>query len=160
MSKTKKVIFTLSMVITVSMLLFALYYVLSPRKVLDQAVESVREEGLEGLKPYVTDDMDEKLDDVLFIVNTPVVHLLLEKAEDLGITEIVIRKFENIEWSVKDVKVGLKGAEIELAYQYEDIYAGTADLTMVFENGKWKIDSVDMPLFDNLYKIKSMIAGK
>lgn len=160
MRDKKKMVALMLVVVFVSAVLFAAYYVVSPGRVMDQAVESVRDNGLEGLRPYLTDNMQEKLDDILFFANIPPVRAILNKAEDCGVTDIVLHNAQKIDWSIEDVKVGMKSAEIELVYRYEDRFEGTAELTMEFQHGQWLISSIDLPLVDNLCRIQSLVTQK
>ena len=159
MKKKSLVILVLIMVLAITAVFIGAYYFLTPRRIIDEAVESMRSEGLKGIKPYLTDELEDKVDDILFVMDLPVTRFILDKADDVGLTDVVIHNVEKIDWSVEDVRVGLKAAEIELAYQYGD-YSGSAELTMKIQDNKWKIDSIDFPLLDSLFSLKSTITGR
>ena len=153
----KKTMIILALSITLTIVCVA-YYFFTPKRVIEMAVKDVKKDGLEGLQPYLTDDMKGKLDDLIWVKNLPLSQLILNKADDLGVTDVVVHQIEKVDWKVDDVRVGLKAAEIELVYQYGK-YTGRADLTMQFEKGVWKIAAIDIPLIDSVFSLKSVIGS-
>ena len=155
MRKKTIVILTLAVILTI---VCVAYYIITPKRVIEMAIKDVQKEGIEGIQPYLTEDMKGKLDDLIWVKNLPLSQLIIRKAEDIGVTDVVLHHIEKVDWKVDDVRVGFKATEIELVYQYGN-YTGRADLTMQFEKGVWKIAAIDIPLIDSIFSFKSAIGS-
>ncbi len=61
--------------------------------------------------------------------------------QNTDILEVLKSKSDNIEWELKDIQKGREGATVVLAFRYEEKMEGTVDISMIKEDGEWKIDS-------------------
>ena len=130
---------------------FAFMKRISPEYVVENAIKDMRTSGLEGLKPYLTENAEKKVDTirsvsngVSFITGTNKVSVFLDRLADC-------------DWTVNDILKGSESAKAVLGFAIRsgtDEIEGTIQLTMIKEDKEWKIDGVDMPKF-GMFSISS-----
>ncbi len=62
----------------------------------------------------------------------------------------LLEKLNECDWTIRDVMKGSESSKAVIGFEYQDIMAGTIELTMIKEDSIWKIDSLAMPKFDKL----------
>ena len=59
-------------------------------------------------------------------------------------------EIQEIQWEVDDVLKSKDNASVILSFNYDDKLVGTIELSMVREDGEWKIDGLEFPEFDKI----------
>ena len=117
---------------------------ISPEYVVEHAIADIRTAGLEGLKPYLTDNAEKNVHTIISVSNgvslftgTNQVAYLLERLADC-------------DWTVVDIMKGTESAKAILGFAFgngTDEIEGTLQLTLIKEDKEWRIDGVDTPKF-------------
>lgn len=118
---------------------------ISPEYVIENAIKDVRTSGIEGLKPYLTENAEMKVEKVRSISSG--VDILTGSNR----ISLLINRLADCEWTVIDILKGSESAKGIVAFKYiteEDDIEGSVELTMIKEDKEWKIDGVEMPKFE------------
>lgn len=117
---------------------------ISPEYVVEHAIEDMRTSGLEGLKPYLTDNAEKNVETIISISNG--VGLLTGGYR----VTVFFDRLADCEWTVEEILKGSESAKAILGFSLrsgEDEIEGTLQLTLIKEDKEWRIDGVDMPQF-------------
>ena len=118
---------------------------ISPEYVIENAIKDVRTSGIEGLKPYLTEDAQNKVERIRSFSSG--IDLLTGSNK----VSYLINRLADCEWTVRDILKGTESAKGIVGFQYiteQDDIEGTIELTMIKEDREWRIDGVEMPTFD------------
>lgn len=127
-----------------------LYKTSTPEYALARTIMDVKESGMVGLKPHLTEDAVEIIENIE------------KKTDDTGISSVfsaaiqdkaisfVKENLEKVDWSVEDVLTGKKQADVIIGFNYHDNITGTVTITMIKNGREWKIDGIELPSFDKL----------
>ena len=126
-----------------------LYRLKAPDVVLLQAISSVKKNGVRGLEPYTTEEAWEKIDSVVFALETGASVLALLDTYDATPEQFrtFVEKCRDITWKIQDVKTGNRESSVVVAFDYQGRFTGTIDLIMKKEKGEWKISGLSFPKF-------------
>ena len=128
---------------------FAFMKRISPEYVLENAIKDVKASGIGGLKPYLTEAGQMKIERVQTVSD----EINLFSAFAMGTESkinMLIRKLADCDFSVVDILKGSESAKGIVRFKYEDSMEGTVELSMIKEDKEWKIDKVEMPVFEKL----------
>ena len=117
---------------------------ISPEYVVEHAIEDMRTSGLEGLKPYLTDDAEKNVDTIITVSNG--VSLLTGGNK----VSVLFDRLAECDWTVNDILKGSESAKAVLGFAIRnatDEIEGTLQLTLIKEEKEWRINGVDMPKF-------------
>ena len=117
---------------------------ISPEYVVEHAIEDMRTSGLEGLKPYLTDNAERNVETFISVSNG--VSLLTGGYK----VSVFFDRLADCEWTVDEILKGSESAKAILGFALrspEDEIEGTLQLTLIKEDKEWRIDGVDTPRF-------------
>ena len=117
---------------------------ISPEYVVEHAIADMRNAGLEGLKPYLTDNAEKNVQTIISVSNG--VSLLTGTDK----VSYFINRLSDCEWTVTEILKGSESAKAILGFALRsgaDEIEGTLQLTLIKEDKEWRIDGVDMPKF-------------
>lgn len=117
---------------------------ISPEYVVEHAITDMRTAGLDGLKPYLTENAEKNVDTIMTVSGG--VSLLTGSNK---VSEFFSRLSE-FEWTVVDILKGSESAKAILGFAIRsgtDEMEGTLQLTLIKEEKEWRIDGVDSPKF-------------
>ena len=132
---------------------------ISPEYVLGKAFMDIKKSGINGLRPYLTEDANKKVDliqaissgmDLVSSVGKLVGASSDSKSESNKAVGFLMEKLAECEFEYKDMLKGSDSAKAVIAFKYKDIMEGTVDISMVKQDKEWKIDNLGMPHFDKL----------
>ena len=118
---------------------------ISPEYVIENAIKDVRTSGIEGLKPYLTENAEMKVEKIRSISSG------MDILTGSNRISLLINRLADCEWTVIDILKGSESAKGIVAFKYiteEDDIEGSVELTMIKEDKEWKIDGVEMPKFE------------
>ena len=55
-----------------------------------------------------------------------------------------------MQWEVDDVLKSNENAAVFLSFNYEDKLIGSIEISMIREDGDWKIDTIKFPIFSEI----------
>ena len=117
---------------------------ISPEYVIEHAITDMRTAGLEGLKPYLTDNAEKSVQKIITVSGGV---SLLTGGYDVS---ILFNRLSDCEWTVNEILKGSESAKAILGFVIAsgaDEIEGTLQLTLIKEEKEWRIDGVDMPKF-------------
>ena len=117
---------------------------ISPEYVVEHAIEDMRTSGLEGLKPYLTDNAEKNVATFISVSNGV---SLLTGGYNVA---IFFNRLADCDWTVDEILKGSESAKAILGFSIRsggDEIVGTLQLTLIKEDKEWRIDGVDMPQF-------------
>ena len=118
---------------------------ISPEYVVENAIKDMKTAGLEGLKPYLTENAEKKVETIRSVSNG--VSLITGSNK----VSVLLDKLSECEWTVRDLLKGSESAKAVLGFVYvngADEIQGILQLTMIKEEKEWRIDGVDTPKFE------------
>jgi hypothetical protein len=122
----------------------------SPEYALENAFDDVRKSGLDGLKKHLTANALKTVNTFEALSGRPEVSLLTTAFMGGNAVTFLLEKLNECDWTIRDVMKGSESSKAVIGFEYQDIMAGTIELTMIKEDSIWKIDSLAMPKFDKL----------
>lgn len=146
----KKIILIISFLVLILAFVvgeFRIYIVNSPEYALKNIIEDVNDFGIEGLNSHVTGKAKEILNKVSSITKSSLFNAIMgviNKSDYIGVLKSEIQE---VHWSIDDVKKNKKNAVVILTFNYEDKLIGKIEISMIRENGEWKIDNIEYPQF-------------
>ena len=138
---------------------FNLFKRISPEYVVKNAIEDIKQFGLDGLKPYLTAEATKKIDMVQTFSSGVELFtggiLPLAAASGTGTNaenplKVLLGSLKECDWTVKDVLNGSETSKAIIGFKYKDNLEGTVELSMIKEDKEWKIDNLNMPKFDKV----------
>ncbi len=117
---------------------------ISPEYVVEHAITDMRTAGLEGLKPYLTDNAEKNVETIISVSNG--VGLLTGGNK----VSVLFSRLADCDWTVDEILKGSESAKAILGFSIAsgtDEIEGTLQLTLIKEDKEWRIDGVDMPKF-------------
>ena len=117
---------------------------ISPEYVVEHAIEDIRTSGMEGLKPYLTDNAEKNVNTIISVSSG--VSLLTGSNQ----VSYLIDRLADCDWTVVEILKGSESAKAILGFAFgngTDEIEGTLQLTLIKEDKEWRIDGVDMPKF-------------
>ena len=122
----------------------------SPEFALMRIAQDVKESGIDGLDPHLTQDAKKVVDTISAVTENELITSvigLLNKNDYIGIMKSELR---NIQWDVEDVLKSSDRASVLLSFNYTDKLVGTINVSMVREAGAWKINNLEWPKFEKI----------
>ena len=125
---------------------------ISPEYVIENVIKDVRTSGIDGLKTYLTENAQNKVEKIRSFSSGIDILTGSNKASFL------INRLSDCEWTVIDILKGTESAKGIVGFKYiteEDDIEGTIELTMIKEDKEWRIDGVEMPVFEKFEMTRS-----
>ena len=129
---------------------FSLFERWSPEHALENALDDMKELGLDGLKKHLTSNALKTVESFESISENQGVALLTTALMGGSAVNILLEKLSECEWDVKEVMKGSDVSKAIVGFDYQDKMVGTVELKMIKEEKIWKIDGLAMPKFDKL----------
>lgn len=150
MKKTILIICSVVLLLTVVVGGLSLYIVNTPEYALKSIIEDINNSGIEGLKPHLTGRAKETLDAVSSITESDLFSTIMGFINQNNYTSVLKSEIQEIQWEVDDVLKSKENAAVILSFNYEDKLIGTIEISMIREEGEWKIDSIEFPEFTDV----------
>ena len=117
---------------------------ISPEYVVEHAIADMHTSGLEGLKPYLTDNAEKNVNTIISVSSG--VSLFMGTNQ----VSYLFERLADCDWTVVDIMKGSESAKAVLGFAMgngTDEIEGTLPLTLIKEDKEWRIDGVDIPKF-------------
>lgn len=150
MKKALLIIGVVIAVIAIAVACFGIYVVRTPEYALAQMIKDVNSSGMDGLRSHLTADAQEKLDTVAALADNKLVGAIVGLFAKDDYVSVLKSEMQQVQWEVEDVMKGSNNAEVILSFNYEERLIGTIALSLVKDDGEWKIDSLELPKFDEI----------
>lgn len=147
MKKTILIISSVVLFLAVVVGGFGLYIVNTPEYALKSIIEDVNDSGMEGLNPHLTGKAKETLDMVASVTESDLFSKIMGFINQNDYIGVLKSEIQEIQWGVDDVLKSKENAAVILSFNYEDKLIGTIEISMIKEEGQWKIDGIEFPKF-------------
>lgn len=147
MKKTILIISSVVLLLAVVVGGFGLYIVNTPEYALKSIIEDVNDSGMEGLNPHLTGKAKETLDMVASVTESDLFSKIVGFINQNDYIGVLKSEIQEIQWGVDDVLKSKENAAVILSFNYEDKLIGTIEISMIKEEGQWKIDGIEFPKF-------------
>lgn len=120
----------------------------SPEYALLTMAKEVKASGMEGLEPYLTGEVLATVEQIDTLSENKVVGAISSILNAEHYMERLKTELVQMEWELDDIRKSSGQAQISLGFNYKDTLTGTISLTMVREDGEWKINGISLPQLD------------
>ena len=150
MKKALIIIGSIIVLLAIIITCFGLYFIQTPEYALMEITKDIKESGIEGLRPHLTKEAQERFDAVSAITENKLVNSILGLFDKNDYTSILKSEIQNVQWDVEDIMKSSDNATVILAFDYDNRLIGTIDISMVHTEDGWKIDGLALPKFDKI----------
>ena len=124
-----------------------MYIVNTPEYALKTIMDDVNTSGMEGLEPHLTGKAKETIDAVSYITDSNIFNTIMGFIKQDDYVGVLKSEIQEIQWGVDDLLKSKESAAVILSFNYEDKLIGTIEISMIRDERKWKIDSIEFPEF-------------
>lgn len=145
----KAILTTISVLMLIATMIIGIgFYITStPEYALKETIEDVHDSGIEGLYPHLTGKARTTIDAVSSVTENNIFNTILGFIGQSEYVSVLKSEIQEIKWEVDDVLKSKENAAVVLSFNYEDKLIGTIEISMIREEGEWKVDSIEFPKF-------------
>ena len=126
------------------------YITNTPEYALKEIFDDVNTSGIEGLYPHLTDEASATINTVSSVVDNNIFNTIVGFINQSEYADVMKSEIREIKWSVSDILKGNEHASVILSFSYDDNVVGIIELSMIREDGEWKIDGLKFPKFNKI----------
>jgi len=148
----KAFLITISIValIAITIIGMGVYVTNTPEYALKEMIDDVNASGMDGLYPHLTGEARAIIDAVSSVTENSIFNTIVGFISQSEYVGVLKSEIQEIQWEVDDVLKSKDNASVILSFNYDDKLVGTIELSMVREDGEWKIDGLEFPEFDKI----------
>ncbi len=148
----KAIIIILSIVLLLAVIAggIGMYIVNTPEYALKTMIDDVNTSGMEGLESHLTGNAKEALDTVSSITSSNLFKTIMGLINQNDYVSVLKSEIQEVQWEVDDVLKSNENAAVVLSFNYEDKLIGSIEISMIREDGDWKIDTIKFPIFSEI----------
>lgn len=146
----KKALFiTISIValIAATIIGMGIYVTNTPEYALKEMIDDINASGMDGLYPHLTGEARATVDAVSSVTENNIFNTIVGFIGQSEYAGVLKSEIQEIKWEVDDVLKSKENAAVVLSFNYEDKLIGTIEISMIREEGEWKVDSIEFPEF-------------
>ena len=126
------------------------YVTNTPEYALKEMIDDVNASGMDGLYPHLTGEARATIDTVASVTENSIFNTIVGFISQSEYVGVLKSEIQEIQWEVDDVLKSKDNASVILSFNYDDKLVGSIELSMVKEDGEWKIDGLEFPEFDKI----------
>lgn len=150
MKKTFLIAISIVALIAVTIIGMGVYVTNTPEYALKEMIDDVNASGMDGLYPHLTGEARAIIDAVSSVTENSIFNTIVGFISQSEYVGVLKSEIQEIQWEVDDVLKSKDNASVILSFNYDDKLIGTIELSMVREDGEWKIDGLEFPEFDKI----------
>ena len=150
MKKAFLVTISIAALIAVTIIGMGVYVSNTPEYALKEMIDDVNASGMDGLYPHLTGEARATIDAVSSVTGNSIFNTIVGFISQSEYVSVLKSEIQEIQWEVDDVLKSKDNASVILSFNYDDKLVGTIELSMVREDGEWKIDGLEFPEFDKI----------
>ena len=150
MKKAFLVTISIVALIAVTIIGMDVYVTNTPEYALKEMIDDVNASGMDGLYPHLTGEARATIDAVSSVTGNSIFNTIVGFISQSEYVSVLKSEIQEIQWEVDDVLKSKDNASVILSFNYDDKLVGTIELSMVREDGEWKIDGLEFPKFDKI----------
>ena len=136
--------------IAITIIGMGVYVTNTPEYALKEMIDDVNASGMDGLYPHLTGEARAIIDAVSSVTENSIFNTIVGFISQSEYVGVLKSEIQEIQWEVDDVLKSKDNASVILSFNYDDKLVGTIELSMVREDGEWKIDGLEFPEFDKI----------
>jgi len=148
----KAFLITISIValIAITIIGMGVYVTNTPEYALKEMIDDVNASGMDGLYPHLTGEARATIDAASSVTENSFFNTIVGFISQSEYVGVLKSEIQEIQWEVDDVLKSKENAAVVLSFNYEDKLIGTIEISMIREEGEWKIDGLEFPEFDKI----------
>lgn len=150
MKKAFLVTISIVALIAVTIIGMGVYVTNTPEYALKEMIDDVNASGMDGLYPHLTGEARATIDAVSSVTGNSIFNTIVGFISQSEYVSVLKSEIQEIQWEVDDVLKSKDNTSVILSFNYDDKLVGTIELSMVREDGEWKIDGLEFPEFDKI----------
>lgn len=150
MEKAFLVTISIVALIAVTIIGMGVYVTNTPEYALKEMIDDVNASGMDGLYPHLTGEARATIDAVSSVTGNSIFNTIVGFISQSEYVSVLKSEIQEIQWEVDDVLKSKDNTSVILSFNYDDKLVGTIELSMVREDGEWKIDGLEFPEFDKI----------
>lgn len=150
MKKTLLITISFVVLIATTIISIGVYITNTPEYALKKMLDDVEASGMDGLYPHLTSEARATIDAVSSVVDNNIFNTVVSFISQNEYMRVLKSEIREIQWSVSDVLKSKGNASVILSFNYDDKLVGTIELSMIREDGEWKINGLEFPEFDKI----------
>lgn len=150
MKKTFLITTSIVALIAATIIGMGVYVTNTPEYALKEMIDDVNASGMDGLYPHLTGEARTTIDAVSSVTENNIFNTIVGFIGQSEYVGVLKSEIQEIQWEVDDVLKSKDNASVILSFNYDDKLVGTIELSMVREDGEWKIDGLEFPEFDKI----------
>lgn len=150
MKKAFLVTISIVALIAVTIIGMGVYVTNTPEYALKEMIDDVNASGMDGLYPHLTGEARATIDAVSSVTGNSIFNTIVGFISQSEYVSVLKSEIQEIQWEVDDVLKSKDNTSVILSFNYDDKLVGTIELSMVREDGEWKIDGFEFPEFDKI----------
>lgn len=145
----KVVIIICSIILLLAIIVSGLgiYIVNTPEYALMTMIDDVNASGMEGLESHLTGKAKKTIDTVSYVTDSSIFNTIMGFISQNDYVSVLKSEIQEIQWEVDDILKSKENAAVILSFNYKDKLIGTIEISMIRDEGKWKIDNIEFPQF-------------
>lgn len=135
---------------------FGILKKVSPEYVLGKAFMDIKKSGIDGLKPYLTEEAKKKVElissgmSLISSVGQLIGSSSDSKEDSNKAVSFLMEKMSEFDFGYKKMIKDSDTAKAIITFEYPEVMEGTIDISMIRQDKEWKIDNLSMPHFDKV----------
>ncbi len=146
----KGIVITVAVVLLAALIIGGIAVAGSPEVALLNIAKDVKESGVDGLLPHLTDGAEKTISSIVAVSENKIVGMLMSLLGDSDYTGVLKNNLKDVEWEINDILKGKDKAEVVLDFDYEGKLCGTVEINMIRKDGEWRISGIDLPKFEKI----------
>lgn len=148
----KNLAIIISVVLIVALIVggYFFYKISTPEFALAVTMKDIKNSGMTGLKKHLTSNAIEKIETIENWTDDSGVSGILSAITQDSAVSLLKSKISEIDWTVEEILKGKNRTNVVICFNYKDSIIGTIEITMIREDGDWKIDGLSLPHFDKI----------
>ena len=122
----------------------------SPEYALAKMKSAIKEDGINGITPYLTGDAEAIVEKVISISDNSFLHSITSYLSDSKYFVRFVNELSEVEWSIVEILRSRNSAKVNVSFNYSDKLEGVIELSLVREEHEWKIEKVSLPKFTKI----------
>ena len=150
MKKIIIILVALVLVAAVAVVGIGVFTANTPERALKDIAMDVKESGLEGLEPHLTDSAKTALDTITAVTDNKIVGAIVDIFADGDYITMLKEGIKDIDWGTPDILKGDGKATVTLPFDYQGKIKGTVEIDMTKVEKEWKISNISLPKLDDI----------
>lgn len=145
MKKIILIIGSVMMILATIVICIGFYTFSTPEYALKCIIEDVNASGMRGLDLHLTGKAKKTLDAVSSITENDFFNTIVDFIDQDNFVSVLKSGIQDVQWKIDDILRSKDKSVAILLFNYKEKLIGTIEISMIREEGEWKIDGIEFP---------------